>query len=574
MVRKPAEVLLQLFRHAISNCRQLYQNAARECVEQYPHLISEPPGEFLKLMDDLHKGLLTKIYVSVAEADRHWSHTERQMAEVLFRHLWQRSLSGDALREAAERIFRQAQELDWYSLIRPFDQIAPLRNHIAELETVVMRMANLVAKADGAPKPAEVRMLHSIQHELQRHLRPIPLDEPSQHEIAHSLGQQAVQTIKAESDAVRRQCDLPGGEPQSRAQPQEGSAERLLHEALAKLDELIGLENVKHQVRTLVNYLKLQQERKRLRLPETKVSLHMVFMGNPGTGKTTVARIVGQILGAMGILEKGHLVETDRSGLVASYAGQTGPKTHAKVDAALGGVLFIDEAYSLISEAREDAYGHEAVQALLKRMEDDRDRLMLILAGYPGPMKRLLKSNPGLSSRFGTTLVFEDYTPAQLGRIFQLMCEKNRYKAPGPAQVRLLLGLRWLYDRRDAHFGNGRLVRNVFENAIRRLANRIAHAAPVTRQLLTVFEPDDIHLPGCTPELWEALLGKPWRFLVTCAGCGKQSAIPSDYLARRVKCNGCGHQFRAEWGEPVLDAADRALKWLAGQHGARADELP
>ena len=282
----------------------------------------------------------------------------------------------------------------------------------------------------------------------------------------------------------------------------------------------------------------------------------MVFAGNPGTGKTTVARIVGQILGAMGILKKGHLVETDRSGLVASYAGQTGPKTHKRVDEALDGVLFIDEAYSLISEGHEDAYGHEAVQALLKRMEDDRDRLMLILAGYTAPMERLLKSNPGLSSRCGTTLPFEDYTPGQLGRIFQLMCEKNHYKVPGPAQVRLLAGLHWLYQRRDEHFGNGRLVRDAFEGAVRRLGNRIANVTPLTKRLLTVFEPDDIDLPGCTPEQWKHLLGGSWQFQVQCGGCGKGSAVPAAYVGRRVACKPCGHRFRADWGEPCLAASE------------------
>ncbi len=547
MAKTPFDVLLQLFRHAISNCRQLYQSAGRECVEQYPHLIQEPPGEFLKLMDDLHKGLLVKIYVSVAEADRRWSQPEQQMAEVLFRHLWQQSLTGDALREAARRVSQQAQQLDWYSLVRPFDQIAPLRNRIAELETVVMRTANLVAKADGAPAPAEVRMLHTIQQELSRHLRRIPLDEPGQHEAAHALGPEAVQSMKADTQAVRRECDLPAGAPPPEP---EKSPERSLDESLARLDELIGLDGVKHQVRTLANFLKLQQERKRLDLPETTMSLHMVFVGNPGTGKTTVARIVGQIFGAMGILKKGHLVETDRSGLVASYAGQTAQKTHQLIDEALDGVLFIDEAYSLISEAREDAYGHEAVQALLKRMEDDRHRLMVILAGYPAPMERLLKSNPGLSSRVGTKLTFEDYTPSELGRIFQAMCDKNHYRAPGPVQVRLLAGLHWLHQRRDEHFGNGRLVRNVFESAIRRLGNRVAEAPSLTRELLTTFEPDDIVVPGCTPQLWEDLLARPWRFRVRCTGCGAAGAVPAGYLGRRMACNQCGQKFRPNWGEP------------------------
>src|SRR5262249_31610405 len=146
---------------------------------------------------------------------------------------------------------------------------------------------------------------------------------------------------------------------------------------------------------------KMQQERKKFDLPHTAISLHSVFSGNPGTGKTSVARLLGHIFGAMGLLAKGHLVETDRSGLVAEYAGQTAVKTNKKIDEALDGVLFIDEAYSLVSDKKgDDAYGAEAVQTLLKRMEDDRDRLVVILAGYPKPITRLLRSNPGLSSRF------------------------------------------------------------------------------------------------------------------------------------------------------------------------------
>ena len=173
------------------------------------------------------------------------------------------------------------------------------------------------------------------------------------------------------------------------------SAEERLAEALAELNELIGMDNVKHEITTLTNYLKHQEQRRQAKLPTASLSLHMVFTGNPGTGKTSVARIVGRIFGAMGILNKGHLVETDRSGLVAEYAGQTGPKTNKRIDEALDGVLFIDEAYSLVAESNEDAYGREAVQTLLKRMEDDRQRLVVILAGYPEPMEALLAEQSG-----------------------------------------------------------------------------------------------------------------------------------------------------------------------------------
>jgi SpoVK/Ycf46/Vps4 family AAA+-type ATPase len=282
----------------------------------------------------------------------------------------------------------------------------------------------------------------------------------------------------------------------------------------------------------------------------------MVFNGNPGTGKTTVARIMGKIYGAMGILEKGHLVETDRSGLVAEYAGQTGPKTNKKVDEALDGVLFIDEAYSLTDSEGQDTFGREAVQALLKRMEDDRKRIVVILAGYPVPMDKLLKSNPGLSSRFNTKLTFEDYTPSELGRIFQLMCNKNLYEVPGETQVKLLLGFKHLFDRRDEHFGNGRMVRNTFERAIRQLANRIAGIAPLTKELLTQLKSEDIKFKDVPDKAWDSDEARKFKFRITCGHCDNARNLPGSHLGQNVKCKKCDEQFVAVWGEPVDGGPD------------------
>ena len=247
-----------------------------------------------------------------------------------------------------------------------------------------------------------------------------------------------------------------------------------LADARAKLDRLIGLDAIKDQIETLTNFLKMERQREEAGLPTTKPSLHMAFVGNPGTGKTTVAGIIAEIYGALGILEKGHLVETDRSGLVAEYAGQTGPKTNAKIDEALDGVLFIDEAYTLIDSNGQDQYGREAVQTLLKRMEDQRDRLIVILAGYPHEMQKMIQSNPGLSSRVGTTMHFDDYSPEALCRIFDLIASKAKYTLPTESRRRLLRGFTYLYVRRDRHFGNGRCSRNSFERSVRRLANRLA----------------------------------------------------------------------------------------------------
>jgi SpoVK/Ycf46/Vps4 family AAA+-type ATPase len=274
----------------------------------------------------------------------------------------------------------------------------------------------------------------------------------------------------------------------------------------------------------------------------------MVFEGNPGTGKTTVARLVSQIFRAMGILEKGHLVETDRSGLVAEYAGQTAPKTNQRVDDALGGVLFIDEAYSLVASEGDDAFGREAIQTLLKRMEDDRDRLVVVLAGYPEPIRRLLRTNPGLSSRFNRTLTFADYGTRQLCEIFERLCRANHYELTAELRGRLIQGFQWLYRTRDEHFGNGRLVRNVFEMAIRRLANRVASSPTVTHEMLTRFLPEDLQFPKAPLTVTTGDLTQV-RFQIHCPGCQVKRSLGTDLLGRRVQCAACKHSFQITWGE-------------------------
>jgi hypothetical protein len=244
-------------------------------------------------------------------------------------------------------------------------------------------------------------------------------------------------------------------------------------------------------------------------------------------------------------------VETDRSGLVAQYAGQTAPKTNKKIDEALDGVLFIDEAYSLVAERGDDPYGNEAVQALLKRMEDDRHRLVVILAGYPEPMERLLKSNPGLSSRFNRSLEFTDYSTVELARILHSMCERDHYVLLPATRARVLLGFHWLLEHRDEHFGNGRLVRNTFERAIRRLATRIAGLVPVTRELLTVLEPSDLVFDGVPDELWDRAAATPPRFRMACPDCRQNHLVQARFLCQTVKCKRCSRKFPLDWGEPV-----------------------
>ncbi|MEO8495655.1 MAG: AAA family ATPase, partial [Planctomycetota bacterium] len=400
--------LLEQFQQAIHDCRQLYLSSAKLCIQQCPNFLPGTPESFVQLMDDLHKGLLIKVYVTIVEADQRWSQEEKRLGRVLFDHIWPGGVPGGQLRDAAAHVFREAKSLNWSSLVRPFAQMQPLHDQVDQLSTVVIRLANLVAKADGAPNSGELARLQDIQNELASHLRPAAATPATRPRTNMPQSAQAVKTMQRETQKLREQYDI---HSEIEVIGEQKSQEERLAEVLQQLDALIGLQQVKHEIRTLTNFLTMQRQREAQGLPTTKLSLHLVFGGNPGTGKTTVARIVGQIYGSMGVLSKGHLIETDRSGLVAEYAGQTGPKTNQKVDEALDGVLFVDEAYSLVAESGDDPYGREAVQALLKRMEDNRDRLVVVLAGYPEEMDRLIRSNPGLSSRFNTKLTFEDYTP-------------------------------------------------------------------------------------------------------------------------------------------------------------------
>ena len=265
-----------------------------------------------------------------------------------------------------------------------------------------------------------------------------------------------------------------------------------LKDALAQLDALVGMDCVKQEIRTLVNFLSVQSRRVERQMSRTPLSLHAVFCGPPGTGKTTVARLLGHIYRAMGFLAKGHVIETDRAGLVASYVGQTSAKVDALVSQALDGVLFIDEAYALKPENCASDYGQEAIDILLKRMEDSRDRLVVIVAGYTDEMDRFLEANPGVRSRFNRYFRFEDYSPDELCMIFERFCSSEKFVLTPGARNKLRSLFQSLFAARDRMFGNGRLARNVFEKAVESQANRIAAMAPLTDELLTTLSEEDI----------------------------------------------------------------------------------
>lgn len=265
-----------------------------------------------------------------------------------------------------------------------------------------------------------------------------------------------------------------------------------LKDSLNELEELIGLEGVKKEIKSLINLIEISKLREKHGLKISKLSNHLVFLGNPGTGKTTVARLVAEIYHKIGVLSKGHLVEVDRSGLVGGYVGQTAIKVNKVIKKALGGILFIDEAYSLTYGKEDNDYGFEAVDTLLKGMEDNREDLVVIVAGYTSPMNQFLDSNPGLESRFNKVINFTDYNPSELYDIFALMCKKNDFVFSKEVSDKMKSYFVNVYENREENFANGRMVRNTFERIIQKQADRLSVQGDVNKKMLSCITLEDV----------------------------------------------------------------------------------
>lgn len=371
---------------------------------------------------------------------------------------------------------------DDFNLIMAF---ALYKDEITEyLRMLLFRLNQLIAKSDGNISAKEKTWLKQIlkNQELLEELytdddgNPIP-KQAKKEWIAKA--EQNIDALKQTRKKVSKKESIPNTEN--------------LKSSIDELNELIGLSETKKEITTLSNYIQMKLKRDEMGMKSPNLSLHCVFTGNPGTGKTTVARILAGIYKDMGLLKKGHLVETDRSGLIAEYVGQTAVKTNKKIDEALDGVLFIDEAYSLVQGAKED-YGPEAISTLLKRMEDDRDRLVVIVAGYTKEMEDFINSNPGLQSRFNRYIHFTDYTAEELYDIFCLQMKKNEYTISEEASNRLKMILADALAHKEKDFGNARFVRNLFEKVIEHQANRLANEPNLTKELLAELREEDFNL--------------------------------------------------------------------------------
>ena len=292
-----------------------------------------------------------------------------------------------------------------------------------------------------------------------------------------------VETMEeAERKPVAVATKTPGDEPEEPKEPEKSGME--------ELNELIGLKTVKHDVEELVGLAKVRKMREEKGMKAVPMSLHLVFSGNPGTGKTTVARILGKLYKEIGILSTGQMIETDRSGLVAGYVGQTAIKTQKKIQEAMGGVLFIDEAYTL--NQKDENFGQEAIDTILKAMEDHRDEFVVIVAGYTQLMKEFIESNPGLKSRFNKFFEFPDYTVDELQQIFELQCKKYQYKLTDEADAAVREEIIRLEEAKGENFANAREVRNLFEKIITNQAARVSELEDVDEEMLSTITIDDL----------------------------------------------------------------------------------
>lgn len=418
------------------------------------------------------------------------SHTDEELWGVIFAfHRWMPNELGMATAQALRGSNIFSGKAAW--LLAPSTMLQILTGADRRFGTThsrtyydrALHVAFTVAALDDAPSRIELQAIDDLRTRMLVELDDLPASPLTPGGPPNG------------GESLPGAAPTPAGEPTATPATTTAAAEpelppaRPIEELLAELDGLVGLESVKTEVRLVTNLLRVQQLREQRHLPTTPQSRHLVFTGNPGTGKTTVARLLSSIYRSLGVVAKGQLVETDRSGLVSGYVGQTALNVTKVCDRAMGGVLLIDEAYAL-ARGGENDFGREAIDTLVKIIEDHRDELVVIAAGYPDEMATFIGANPGLSSRFPKTIFFPDYDDDELWRIFADLGETAGYHPTPEAEAKVRAWFAAV--PRDKGFGNGRLVRNLFEDSVARQATRVVAIADPTDDQLTALEAADI----------------------------------------------------------------------------------
>jgi tellurite resistance protein len=525
------DAILAELAQAMQDCRQLYLS----CVSPSPGFSPASVQQLAVSQDRLHRGLLAKIYATIAEADGRWTYEEQRCVTALLQHVGV-SWSPDQLEATARKVARQGAKQDWQRLLQPFRAIPELRARTADLETVIVRVANLIAKADGAVAARETAVLHAIQEQIR-----------SERPLGDGAGPPTPDACAAPA-AV--DADLPwvGAVAPQQAKRVKSDAGQLREQCLAQLDSLVGLRQVKQEIRALADWAFLQNQRRRAELPYEATDTRFLFVGRAGTGKTQVARLLSEILAASGVLKRGQLIEANGFDLVSREPGEAAKIIKAQLREALGGTLLIEYAGALFSAGESSTAS--VLRALRQNMVAHAGRLAVVLADHSDRLLNLLDRSGDWQPLFRRYWRFDDYRAGELGQIFQFHCSRSQYQVTPLAQIKLLLGFDWQLRQDADRFGYGHGVQRVFGRAVHRLAGRIAGISPLTKPLLTTFHDADIAFDGVPDEVFANLADPQRRFTVCCPGCNSINVVGPEFLGIRVECTRCLQRFVCAWGEP------------------------